>query len=348
VLLLGVALGLIACADGDEGGGDSTPDTTPTSTVWLHTEGARIVTADGKAWMGRGVNIHDTRSCNACTWGQPDVAEVERRIDEAVSWGANFLRLDLESYGSRDGRVHWQGILDDAGYREDVLEIVRHIGTKPGVYVLVSLWADPSLDGRGWPTERTARVWERLTEMLHEEGHVLFGVANEPKSNWDGSLDAGAWQAMNRVVAAIRETEERLGSPRHIVAVQGTRQWARVLDYYVTHPIEAGWGRDVVYETHVYDPASTFEDRFLRPARSIPVVIGEFGPVSTVANMSADDCRRLMNEADAAGVPYLAWTFHMRCGPNLLRDLSGRGCGVGMPLEPTEWGELLRAHLSGL
>jgi endoglucanase len=297
--------------------------------------------------MGRGVNIHDTRSCNACTWSQPDVSEVKRRIDEAVSWGATFLRLDLESYGSRGGRVHWQGVLDDAAYREDVREIVRYIGTKPDVYVLVSVWADPSLDDRGWPTDQTGRVWERLTEMLHDQGHAFFGVANEPQANWDGSQDAGAWQAMNRVVAAIRETEERLGSPRHIVAVQGTRQWARVLDYYLTRPIEAGGGRDVVYETHVYDPASTFEARFLRPARSIPVIIGEFGPVSSVATMSHDDCRQLMRQADQAGVPYLAWTFHMRCGPNLLRDLSGRGCGIGMALEPTTWGELLRAHLAG-
>jgi hypothetical protein len=342
-----VALGWTGCASDDEGGDTDVPSVSAGGSGWLHTEGARILTSDGQTWMGRGVNIHDTRSCNACTWGDPDVDEVKRRIDEAVSWGADFLRLDLESYGSAQGRVHWRGILDDATYRDHVQEIVRYIGTQPGVYVLVSLWSDPSHDQRGWPTEQTARIWERLTEMLYDQPHALFGVVNEPQSNWDGSLDAGAWQAMNRVVAAIRQKESQLGSQRHLVAVQGTRQWARVLDYYVTRPIEAGGGENVIYETHVYDPASTFEARFLRPGRTLPVIIGEFGPVSSVATMSLNDCRTLMRQADQANVPYLAWTFHMRCSPNLLRDNSNHGCGIGMPLQPTEWGQVLRSHLSG-
>ena len=40
-------------------------------------------------------------------------------------------------------------------------------------------------------------------------------------------------------------------------------------------------------------------------------------------------------------VPYLAWTFHMRCPPNLLVDNSAGGCGDGMALAPTEWGRAL-------
>ena len=46
-------------------------------------------------------------------------------------------------------------------------------------------------------------------------------------------------------------------------------------------------------------------------------------------------------------VPHLAWTFHMRCPPNLLVDYSEGGCGVDMELEPTTWGVLLQDHLSG-
>lgn len=58
------------------------------------------------------------------------------------------------------------------------------------------------------------------------------------------------WHAMNFAVAAIREQEAALGMPAHIVAVQGTRGWARSLAYYMTHPITAGQGLNVVYETH--------------------------------------------------------------------------------------------------
>ena len=32
--------------------------------------------------------------------------------------------------------------------------------------------------------------------------------------------------------------------------LQGTRAWARAIEYYVAHPITAGGGQNVVYETH--------------------------------------------------------------------------------------------------
>lgn len=78
------------------GGGGSDADDR-----WLRTEQHHLVPADGSVWRGRGANVHDTRSCNACTWYEPDVGEVLRRIDELVDgWGANFIRLDLESYAA--------------------------------------------------------------------------------------------------------------------------------------------------------------------------------------------------------------------------------------------------------
>jgi hypothetical protein len=56
---------------------------------------------------------------------------------------------------------------------------------------------------------------------------------------------------MNSAVAAIRQKEEQLGYHPHIVTVQGTRAWGRVLDHYTANPITAGGGANVVYETHV-------------------------------------------------------------------------------------------------
>ena len=81
---------------------------------------------------------------------------MKRRIDELVDvWGANFIRLDLESYGSAGGRINWAGVLDDPGYLADIQAIVAHAAAKPGVYVLVSLWIDPSFTATGWPTPAT-------------------------------------------------------------------------------------------------------------------------------------------------------------------------------------------------
>ena len=101
--------------------------------------------------------MHDTRSCNACAFEPPRVDEVLRRIDALVDgWNASFVRLLLESYGKAEGRTHYRSLLDDPAYLEDVRRIVAHVGKKRGVYILLSLWHDPSLSPQGWPTAACA------------------------------------------------------------------------------------------------------------------------------------------------------------------------------------------------
>jgi hypothetical protein len=314
---------------------------------WLHTERNRLLSADGKPFHGRGANIQDTRSCNACSYEAPHPDEVVRRIDELVdNWKANFLRLTLESYATAEGRETWKGATDDAAYLKGLVDIVHHVEQKPGVYVEISVWHDASLDSMGWPTEKTRVLWDKLAHAFAGSPRVLFGVANEPEQNQDGAMDAYAWDAMNRTVQTIRTAEG--AGPHHIVAVQGTRMWSRSLDYYVTHPITALGGIDVVYESHSYDPPAKLDNLLNGPAKTLPVIIGEFGPVEDehLAHMTLDDCAYLMRRAEEHEIPYLAWTFHMRCPPNLLVDTSGGKCGVGMPLVPTPWGTLLKNRLA--
>lgn len=312
---------------------------------WLTIAGNHIYLPDGQLFHGRGANLHDTRSCNACTWSVPDVAEVNRRADELVDvWGANFVRLTLESYASGEPyQVHWRDLLDDPEYLGHVQEIVAHLAAKPGVYVLLSLWIDPSFSELGWPTAETILVWQRLAEVFRDQPRVLYGLVNEPQYNFDGAQDEEVWTAMNATVAAIRGVEDGFGTPYHVITVQGTGGWARRLGYYVGHPITAGGGVNVAYEVHVYNSEADFQDLWIGPAQTLPVVIGEFGPGG---GMTEADSAALLDAARAAGVPHLAWTFHMRCPPNLLVDHSGGGCGAGMPLEPTAWGQLLRDGLA--
>jgi hypothetical protein len=124
--------------------------------------------------------------------------------------------------------------------------------------------------------------------------------------------------------------------------------WSRRLDYYVSHPITAAGGIDVAYESHAYDGRAKIDALLDGPARTLPVIIGELGPVEDehLAHMTMDDCAYLMRRAEEREIPYLAWTFHMRCPPNLLVDRSGGACGVDMPLEPTPWGTLLKNRLA--
>jgi len=316
---------------------------TPPSGDWLSVSAQRIRLPGGSPFHGRGANLHDTRGCNACAYGAPNPAEVKRRIDELVDvWKANFIRLDLESYAAADGRVHWQSLLADPGYLADIQGIVAHATAKPGVYVLLAQWVSPTFTALGWPTAATNLEWARLAEVFQDEPKVLYGLVNEPQSNFDGAQDAQVWAAMDAAVRTIRDVETAAGKPHHVITVQGTRAWARNLDYYLTHPITAGGGVNIAYETHVYDPPSQFAALFETPSATLPVVIGEFGP----NGMTEAETVTLMASAEARGVPYLAWTFHMRCPPNLLVDNSGGGCGTGMALTPTSWGSRLKARLA--
>jgi endoglucanase len=204
---------------------------------------------------------------------------------------------------------------------------------------------DPGHSDLGWPTDATRDEWRLLADRFADTPHVLFGLVNEPQYNFDGSQDADVWAAMNDTVQVIRDVEDFAGGRHHVITVQGTGAWARRLSYYVDHPITAGGGEAIAYEVHVYDPADQFAVRFEDPSATLPVVIGEFGPTD-LGPMTEDDCRTLMQSARSLEIPHLAWTFHMRCPPNLLVDNSEGGCGEGMALEPTPWGTILMEGLA--
>jgi endoglucanase len=316
---------------------------------WLYTNCNAIRRSDGKTWMARGANLPDTRGCDACTHdAAPNVDEVFRRIDALTDgWGATFIRLDLEAYPASGGRAQWKSVVDDPQYLADVQRIVAYAAKKPGVYVLLSPWLDPTQDAQGWPTGQTRTLLAVLAEAFKDQPRVMFAVASQPHDNLDGSQDPQAWAAMNDAVAAVRATEQRLGSKQHLVAVPGLGSWGRRLDWLVTHPIQAGGGRNVVYQVNAWDRAAAFKERFEDAARTLPVIIGEFGPATVYGStMGEDDARALMERAEALSIPWLAWTFHMRCPPNLLEDLSTRACGGGMNLQPTAWGGMVKAQLA--
>ncbi len=341
---------------------DADTDTDVDTQGWLHTESNKILTADGRVWIGRGANLHDTRSCWACT-DNPNVDEVKRRVDVLVDdWGATFIRLLLESYPGQ------QSIDKDPQYLADIVESVDHIGTKPGVYVLVSLWADentftpfatPEVPGSpgGLPTAATIPIWEKLAETFASYPYVMYGLVNEPEMNYSGAHSALVWQLMNEGVQKIRDVEDALGAPHHLVAVQGVGGWSRHLNYYLDNPITAAGsgqapGENVIYEEHAYIFASEVESNFsaaLRAAR--PVIIGEFGPDGSYSDWNA--VADLIALFEAENIPWLAWTFHQRCssGTNpdgvldMLEDFT-YGCGIGMELVPTAWGEYIKDQLA--
>jgi hypothetical protein len=214
------------------------------------------------------------------------------------------------------------------------------------VYVEVSIWLDTGTDpaamlitSNGWPTNNTpyATSLNMMAQDFYSYPYVLFGVTNEPENNFDGAQDVACATAMAKAVTSIRQGEDAAAAKagdaqakRHIIAVQGTRDWARDLTYYASafkdpaNPLnKTAYGQaNLVYETHVYNNPSDFAG-LLAPADTIPVIMGEFGPVpqSDGYNLaSISDLNSLLDLAETKQVPFAAWTFHTYCPPNLIAD----------------------------
>jgi hypothetical protein len=307
---------------------------------WLRTQGNAILESDGTRFHGRGANIPDPRGCDACL-ATPSTEEENRRIDELVAWGANFIRLGLQNDPKGS----------DAAYFASLKEVIQHASSR-GIYTLMSIWIDPTKDGNDLPTAATKSRWQTLATTFAAEPRVLFGITNEPV----GASDEAVWNAMNDTARVIREAETTAGGKQHIVVVQGTQNFGRQLAYYTTHPITAGGGANIAYETHIYDPPSEFDALLVTPSKTLPVILGEFGPVNTGgASVKLDgtpavtvaNCMDLMDLARSLEIPHLGFTFHMRCPPNLLVDTSGGTCGLRMELKPTaDWGTAFKAKLA--
>jgi len=306
----------------------------------LHTEGNKILHANGARFHGRGANIFDTRQCGSCAWQVPHVDEVIRRVDELVDkWHANFMRFDLVSYASANYNgmtlQQWGDVTQDPNYLADLQKIVAHVGTKPGVYILITLFSHPSMDSFELPTAATMPVYKKLSDTFKNSPQVLYGVTNEPHGTTDGAV----WTAMNNAVDAIRSMEPASG-PHHVISVQGTQSYSRTLTYYVTHPITAGGGVNIVYETHAYNPPAEWQALFIDPAKTLPVIIGEFGPDGTY--MTLPTAQQLMPQAESIEVPYIGWSFSPECAPGMIQYVDNvTDCGVGAPLTPSAWGNAI-------
>jgi hypothetical protein len=327
------------------GGCLATPDPKPLPEDWLVVENGRIRTQDGALFRGRGAAIPDTRGCDACTFNAPVPSEVERRLDLLIDdWGANFVRLMMESYSdaTAGGRINYGNAAADAAYLADLERLVDHVAAKPGAYVVLTLWSDPTLNADIWPTAATADLWALLATTFADQPRVLFQLSLGPQSPTDGSQDEALWAALDDTVAAIRAAEQAAGGPPHIILVPGLVGGTEV-EYFIDHPITAGDGAQIAYAVNVDGPPSGFADAFVDAAADLPLVIAMFAPFN---DAPIADSTALMVAAEAAEVPWLSWMFHMRCFPAMLVDNSGGSCGVDMTLEPTEWGTAVMERLS--
>lgn len=341
-----------AGSENDSAGAAGTNGSAPSG--WLRTRGNRILTSDDEPFRGRGANLHDTRSCDACSQLEPDPEGLMAWSDELIdNWHANFIRFNLWSFPDDGGfraPSQWKSLVDDPQYYEDIQTVVNHMTGKPGVYVLVTLFMDPSMvpedaSHGGWPTEDTLPVYQKLAEAFVDNPQVLFGLMNEPHGEEADNDQLAA--IFSRAIDTIRAVEEANGTPEHIIVAQGAQEWARDAWYWIDNPL----GDNVAYEVHVYNPPEDFDWIVVEPAEEIPLLIGEFGYSE---NQTIAEAEELMALAEEHDVPWIAWNFHQRCDPNFLLDegeddydgcgFSGAGTTYTWPTTP--WGEVVKARLA--
>jgi Cellulase (glycosyl hydrolase family 5) len=357
---------VVACGGGmpNPTGDDASNDSGDASRVpaaGLIVQGNKIlIAATGARFHGRGADLHDERSCNACSYAAPDPDGENRWEDELCdTWHANFVRFALSAKAApfNQYELQWQNLVDDAGYLADIKTNVSHMTAKPGVYVEVTLFADPTIKDNTndydseWPSSLgdSNTRYAKLAETFADDPQVLFGLTNEPHIEFanDGRTaahDAALAAVYQDAIAAIRAVEDAHHVAHHVVVVQAPEGYARDLSYFVAHPLT---GDQIAYEIHPYNPASDFDALIVQPAQTLPIIIGEYGPAAT---MSDSDIMTLWQVAEANEVPYLAWNFHARCPPNLLADTASDGCGLaastGYDFPRTAFGDLLFAHLA--
>src|SRR6266545_2677875 len=210
ILIVAIAA---ACGGGDDaGGGDG-----GVAGEWLAVDGNHIVHADGTAFHGRGANLHDERSCSACSFAPPEPDGVNRWADELIDgWHANFVRFLLSARAEpfNEFEQQWMNLVDDPQYLADVVANVEHMTEKAGVYVLVTLFADPTMKPDNgeydseWPSslgDSNSR-YEALAEAFADNPRVLFGLTNEPHTSPEH--DAELAQVYGGAIAAIRAVED--------------------------------------------------------------------------------------------------------------------------------------------
>ncbi len=308
----------------------------------LATSGNRIVIATaGKPILLRGVNR------SGLEWAEPDeggfcsAAGISRAEIEFIvkGWNCNIIRLPLNQDWALNGRGGHSG-------RDYLRDLDRVIGwvSRVGAYTLLDLqWLDadrPFGANRNFvaplPNLQSLDFWHLLASRYHDEPAVLYDIFNEPHDclpddpypliREDGSLcpltsrrvTVAEWHPWAlRLVDAIQSV-----NPDALIFVSGVN-WAYDLR---TMPLNRP---NLVYSTHVYrNKGSNWAEAFGDLAATAPVFAGEWGGRGEDRNWG----QSLANYFDVLGIGWTAWSWSNE--PYLVTRFT-----------PTEFGEIVRAHL---
>ncbi|MCK4376136.1 MAG: cellulase family glycosylhydrolase [Candidatus Brocadiae bacterium] len=323
----------------------------------LRAEGNRLVGPDGTAVRLRGVNIASLE------WQDEGENVLESMAVAIDDWGSNVIRVPL----SQDRWFGRSPTQSDGGarYREIVDAMV--VGTaQRGAYIILELhWNNAGVWGENigqhhMPDEGSKLFWQDLGQRYGNHPAVLMGLYNEPhRESWDTWLNGGVVEEdvrtrrerdpenpIPRVRTRIRyravglqelyDATRAAGATDSIIVI-GALDWAYDLSGILTgHAVE---GENILYDSHVYGnkdwkPEFSWENTFLTPSQTVPVLIGEWGGGLRGRDGEEDDFipRMVKVLRENEQLHWTAWCFHPQAGPPLLRNWD---------YEPNETGQII-------
>jgi len=339
-------------------GGAAAQVTPVASASPLHVAGNQLKDASNVTVALRGVNRSGTEYACIQGWGFFDGPSDQASVDAMKTWGINMVRIPLNEacwLATANSIAAYSG----PAYQSAIKTYVDLL-TRNGIYSVLDLqWSAPR--GTEWATslhpmpdaDYSPSFWTSVAQTFGPNGAVIFDLFNEPypDNNQDttaawtcwrdgGDCSAqGVWYpvaGMQTLVNAIRATGAT--NVIDIAGVQYANAVGRWLAYAPTDPL-----RNLVAVTHVYDnqicrDASCFDLTVAPLARTVPVLVLEFG-----SNCDGSWMTTQMDYWDAHGIGYAAWTWNTwgtACDSHsLITDYSGT------PTSPV--GTTFRAHLSG-
>ncbi|MGW5771964.1 cellulase family glycosylhydrolase [Streptomyces longwoodensis] len=263
------------------------------TTAGFHVQDGRLLDANGKDFVLRGVN-------HAHTW-YPD--RTTQALKDIKAQGANSVRVVLAT--------------GDQWTRNDTADVADVVSQCKANRLVCILEAHDTTGygeaGAAAPLSKAVDYWLGVkSALVGQEKYVLVNIGNEPYGNTGYS----AWTADTKTAIG----RLRAGGIDHTLLVDAPnwgQDWSFTMRDNAAGVFAADPDRNTVFDIHmygVYDTAAEVGDyvgRFV--SAGLPLVIGEFGNMHSDGDPDED---AIMATAQARGIGYLGWSW------------SGNGGGV--------------------
>ncbi|MFD7658911.1 cellulase family glycosylhydrolase, partial [Actinosynnema sp. NPDC059797] len=284
--------------------------------VGLHVSGTRVVEANGRPFVMRGVN-HPHVWFTGRTSAFADVKALGANAVRVVlgsgkRWGPSTDTAAVVDLCKRNRLICVLEVHDTTGYGEE--------GAAASLAEAVDYWVG------------------QKSALVGQEDYVVINIGNEPI----GNVDAAQWTAAT--AAAIREL--RANGFQHLLMVDGPnwgQDWQHVMRDNAQTVLDADAQRNTVLSIHMYSVFNTasaitsYLDRF--QANGWPLVIGEFGWRFASGEV---DHETILSEAEERGLGYLAWSWSGNTDPIL--DMATEFD----PTRLTTWGQRIFHGANGI